>query len=33
MKSGFKTKKILTAVKGTNHTITTSQGKNTHKKR
>ena len=32
MKCGFKTNKILTAVKETDHTITTSEGKIIHKK-
>ena len=32
LKSRFKTNKLLTAVKGTKHTITTSEGKTIHKK-
>ena len=32
MKCGFKTNKILTAVKETDHTITTSEGRIIHKK-
>ena len=32
MKCGFKTNKILTAIKETNHTVTTSDGRTIHKK-